>query len=63
MSKLFKVGDQAVVRNAAAFVGVVAGDTGVITDIQTDGTYFVEIRKGGSNIVIKTKQIHKFERI
>ena len=63
MKRNFKIGDRVVVRNAAAFVNVTAGDSGIITDIQMDGTHYVKISKDGNNIVIATKQTHKFERI
>lgn len=50
---VFNVGDQITVRNAASFVGVVAGDSGEIISITENGVKFV-VNKDGESIINQT---------
>lgn len=50
---VFNVGDQITVRNAASFVGVIAGDSGEIISITENGVKFV-VNKDGESIINQT---------
>lgn len=50
---VFNVGDRITVRNAASFVGVVAGDSGEIISITENGVKFV-VNKDGESIINQT---------
>lgn len=50
---VFNVGDRITVRNAASFVGVVAGDSGEIISITENGVRFV-VNKDGESIINQT---------
>lgn len=50
---MFNVGDQITVRNAASFVGVIAGDSGEIISITENGVKFV-VNKDGESIINQT---------
>lgn len=50
---VFNVGDRITVRNAASFVGVVAGDSGEIISITENGVKFV-VNKDGELIINQT---------
>lgn len=50
---VFNVGDRITVRNAASFVGVVAGDSGKIISITENGVRFV-VNKDGESIINQT---------